>query len=39
VFVQGGTYAGSPNNICGGVDDWGATDMKAWAALDPHEFI
>ena len=28
--LQGNTYAGSPNEICGGLANWGATQLEAW---------
>jgi hypothetical protein len=27
---QGNTYAGSPNEICGGEGNWGATQLEVW---------
>ena len=27
---QGATYAGSPNEACGGNSDWGLTEMETW---------
>ena len=27
---QGGTYAGKPNDACGGHRNWGATEMEVW---------
>ena len=27
---QGGTYHGTPNEICGGNGNWGATDVEVW---------
>ena len=27
---QGGTYRGKPNEICGGYQNWGATDVEVW---------
>ena len=28
--VQGGTYRGTPGEICGGDQNWGATDVEVW---------
>ena len=30
VCVQGYTYAGEPNDACGGHGNWGATEMEVW---------
>jgi hypothetical protein len=27
---QGTTYAGAPNAVCGGSNNWGATEMEVW---------
>ena len=27
---QGTTYAGEPNDACGGSGNWGATEMEVW---------
>ncbi len=27
---QGSTYRGTPNEICGGEHNWGATDIEGW---------
>ena len=27
---QGGTYAGTPNEICGGYENWGETAVEVW---------
>ena len=27
---QGTTYAGEPNDACGGAGNWGATEMEVW---------
>ena len=27
---QGTTYRGTPGEICGGTDNWGATDVEVW---------
>ena len=27
---QGQTYAGSTNEICGGLNNWGATQLEVW---------
>ena len=27
---QGSTYAGEPNDACGGAGNWGATEMEVW---------
>jgi len=32
---QGGTYAGSPNEVCGGgYGTWGKTDLEVWRLVD-----
>jgi hypothetical protein len=31
---QGDTYAGSPNEACGGKWNWGPTDLKVWIPVD-----
>ena len=31
--TQGNTYEGSPGQICGGKNNWGATDLEVWV---PH---
>eukprot|EP01045_Picozoa_sp_COSAG04_P011133 COSAG04_NODE_709_length_10902_cov_2.887346_2_plen_127_part_00 len=28
--LQGRTYRGTPNEICGGNNNWGATDVEVW---------
>ena len=28
--AQGHTYAGEPNDACGGAGNWGATEMEVW---------
>ena len=28
--AQGYTYRGTPSEICGGFEDWGATDVEVW---------
>ena len=30
---QGGTYRGTDGEICGGTDNWGATDVEVWYCL------
>ena len=30
---QGGTYRGTPGEICGGGGNWGATDVEVWYPL------
>ena len=29
-YQQGTTYRGTPGEICGGWDNWGATDVEVW---------
>ena len=31
---QGATYAGSPNETCGGYRNWGRTDLEAWYLVE-----
>ena len=32
---QGSTYAGSPNQICGGEYNWGETQLEVWRLATP----
>ena len=33
---QGGTYRGTKGEICGGRDNWGATDLEVWYPRTGH---
>eukprot|EP01045_Picozoa_sp_COSAG04_P019942 COSAG04_NODE_1987_length_5065_cov_8.528393_2_plen_130_part_00 len=40
---QGGTYRGTPGEICGGFHNWGATNVEVWyppaPEPEPEDFI